>query len=43
MTDATRMTVRLFDVMGTAVERGEKSVLVGMVVFWAREKVCPPF
>jgi hypothetical protein len=43
MTDATRMTVRLFDVIGTAVERGEKSVLVGMVVFWAREKVCPPF
>ena len=43
MTDATRMTVRLFDVIGTAVERGEKSVLVGMVVFWAREKACPPF
>jgi len=43
MTDATRMTGRLLDVIGTAVERGEKSVLVGVVVFWAREKVCPPF
>jgi hypothetical protein len=43
MTEATRMTVRLLDVIGTAVERGEKSVLVGVVVFWAREKVCPLF
>ncbi|KAN0121986.1 hypothetical protein V8E51_000312 [Hyaloscypha variabilis] len=38
MTDATRMLVRLFDVIGTAVEKGEKSVLVGVVVLWAREK-----
>ncbi|KAE9381978.1 hypothetical protein N431DRAFT_425533 [Stipitochalara longipes BDJ] len=38
MTDATRMLVRLFDVIGTAVEKGEKSVLVGVVVLWVREK-----
>ena len=40
MTDATRMLIRLFDVIGSAIERGEKSVLVGMVVMWTREKVC---
>jgi len=40
MTDATRMLVRLFDVIGSAIERGEKSVLVGVVVCWIREKVC---
>lgn len=39
MTDATRMLARLFDVIGTAVEKGDKSVLVGVVVLWVREKV----
>jgi hypothetical protein len=39
MSDATRMLVRLFDVIGSAVERGEKSVLVGVVILWVREKV----
>ncbi|PMD12798.1 hypothetical protein NA56DRAFT_454036 [Hyaloscypha hepaticicola] len=38
MTDATRMLIRLFEVIGSAIERGEKSVLVGMVVMWVREK-----
>jgi len=42
MSDATRMLVRLFDVIGSAVEKGEKSVLVGLMVLWAREKVCFP-
>lgn len=42
MTDATRMLVRLFDVIGTAVEKGEKSVLMAVVVAWVREKVGSP-
>jgi hypothetical protein len=42
MTDATRMLVRLFDVIGSAIEKGEKSVLVGVVVLWVREKVQLP-
>jgi hypothetical protein len=40
MSDATRMLVRLFDVIGAAVERGEKTALCGVLVLWVREKVC---
>lgn len=40
LSDCTRMLVRLFDVIGTAVEKGEKSVLSGLIMLWARERVC---
>jgi hypothetical protein len=42
--DGTKMFKSLYEAIGTDIEGRKRSVLVGLVMVWAREKVCPhPF